>query len=177
MTNRSIIFVSKKLESVVPSTLIQLESDLNDNYFGKWNATMFYVSKKKCVLLTNSSARYTVIIPGLVKNDFKNITEILIEKLTKQFEKDEILITQMALVKIIGKVSILKTDNDKKIIGTQNYILGYIDDWKYEFGEFANWDFYEIGRRINEIPYEQIGWMTPREKMNKIINEINASAS
>ena len=176
MTNRSNIFVSKKLETVVPSSLIQLESDLIDNYIGKWNATIFYVSRKKCVLLTNSSSRYTVILPGLVKNDFKNITEILIERLTKQFEKDGISLTQMALGRMIGKVSILKTDNDKKIIGTQNYILGYIDDWKYEFGDFTNWDFYEIGRRINGIPYEQIGWMTPREKMNKIINEINASA-
>ena len=176
MTKHSNIFVSKKLETIVPSTLIQLKSDLIDNYIGKWNATLFYVSRKKCILLTNSTARYTVILPGLVKNDFKNITEILIETLTKQFEKDGILINQTALIKMIGKVLLLKTDNDKKIIGTQNYILGYIDDWKYEFGDFANWDFFEIGRRINGIPYEQIGWMTPREKINKIINDNNASA-
>lgn len=176
MTNCSNIFVSKKLETIVPAALIQFESDLNDNLLGKWNATIFYVSRKKCVLLTNSTARYTVILSGLVKNDFKNITDILIERLTKQFEKDEIIINQMALEKMIGKVFLLKTDNDRKIIGTQNYILGYIDDWKYEFGDYANWDFFEIGRRINGIPYEQIGWLTPREKMKKIINEINASA-
>ena len=176
MINYSNIFISKKLETVVPSTLIQLKSDLNNSYIGKWNATLFYVSRKKCVLLTNSTARYTLILPGLLKNDFKNITEILTEKLTKQLEKDGILITKIALERMIGKVSLLKTDNDKKIIGIQNYILGYLDDWKYEFGDFSNWDFYEIGSRINGIPYEKIGWMTPREKMNKIINGINASA-
>ena len=128
MSNRSNIFVSKKLETVVPSTLIQLKSDLIDNYIGKWNATIFYVSRKKCILLTNSTARYTVILPGLVKNDFKNITEILVENLTKQFEKDGILITKMALVRLIGTVALLKTDNDWKIIGTKILILGYIDD-------------------------------------------------
>lgn len=176
MTNCSNVFISKKLETIMPATLMHIESDFNDNQFGKWNATLFYVSRKKCVLMTNSIARYTVILPGIVKDDFKKISNILIERLKKQFEKDGILISQFLLEKIIGEVFLFKTDNDKKIIGTQNYILGCIDDWKYEFGDFSNWDFVEIGRRINGIPYKQLGWLTPKDKMDKLINKINASA-
>lgn len=172
MTAYSKVYVSKKLEGLLPSDLIKKEIVVTENLLGKWNATVFFVSKKKCILMTNSLSRYSVILPGLAKNDFHELTDIVISNLLKQFQKDEITVNEALLKKIIGIVSLFETDNDRTIIGVQNYINGYVENWKYEFGEFSNWDFIDIGRRINGIPYKQIGWFTPKEKMKQIITEL-----
>lgn len=159
------IYTSKKLESIVPEALIHDEPFGKFNPLGKWNATVFFVSRKKCLLLTNSITRYSVFIGGIRKSDFKNLSEIFVNTFTGQLKVDGIPIKEPAIRELVGEVALRPTDNDRPIIGTQKYILEYIDDWKYEFGEFANWDFRAINKRVNSIPYKQLGWLFPKEKM------------
>ena len=166
------IYTSRKLESIVPEALIQNESFGKYNPLGKWNATVFFVSRKKCLLLTNSITRYSVFIPGIRKSDFKNLSEIFINTLIEQLKKDGIPSKEFNVRKLIGEVTLHKTDNNKAIIGTQKYILENIDGWKYEFGPFENWDFRDINRRVNSVPYKQLEWLFPREKMKILLEEI-----
>ncbi len=170
MTLKTKIHISKKVESILSESLIRDNSEIEETEVERWNATLFYVSRKKCLLVTNSKTRYTVIVPGLSKNDFKELTKIFISSFYIQLEKDGIIVDRQQIEKMIGCIELLKTNNNKSIIGMQNSILPYLEDWKYEFGEYSNWDFYEIGRRINGIPYKQLEWRTPKEVMFKTIN-------
>lgn len=166
------IYTSRKLQSFVPEALIQNESPAKINPLGKWNATVFFVSRKKCLLITNSITRYSVFIPGIRKSDFKNISEIFSKALIEQLERDNMPIRELNMRELIGETSLHKTDNHRAIIGTQKYILENVDIWKNEFGSFENWDFKDITRRVNGIPYKQIGWLFPREKMKLLLDEI-----
>jgi len=41
------IYLSRKLESVVPKSLMNTGNEETDHPLGKWTATLFYVSHKK----------------------------------------------------------------------------------------------------------------------------------
>ncbi|MDY0142429.1 MAG: hypothetical protein RBR97_11110 [Bacteroidales bacterium] len=170
------IYTSKKLETIIPVSLIKTESTIKRNPFEKWNATVFFISRKKCLLVTNSITRYSLILSGLTKSDLENLSEIFINTFIDQLETEEILFNELELRVLIGKIALHKTDNDRTIIGNQNYILRYIDNWKDEFGSFENWDFRNINKRINRVPYKQLGWLFPKERMKILLEEIKASA-
>ena len=169
------IYTSRKLETIIPEALIQKEPCGKYNPLGRWSATVFFVSHKKCLLVTNSITRYSVFLPGIRKSDFKNLSEIFINTLFEQLKRDNITSKKLNIKKLIGEITLHPTDNNRAIIGTQNYILENIDVWKYEFGQFENWDFKDINRRVNGIPYKQIGWLYPREKMKILLEEFEGS--
>ena len=166
------IYTSKKLETIVPEALIQNKSCGKSNPLGTWNATVFFVSHKKCLLITNSITRYSVIIPGIIKSDFKNLSEKFIDTLIEQLKRDNIPSKELIIKKIIGEITLHQTNNNRPIIGTQKYLLEAIDVWKLQFGRFENWDFRDINRRINGIPYKQLGWLFPKDKMKILLEEM-----
>lgn len=169
------IHISRKLESVVPKSLITTEDIAMINPLGKWTSTIFYISHKKCLMITNNNARYTVIIDRIKTSDFSDLSNIFARTLYEQLLIDGIYIEKSNILRMVGKVELFQTDNDKSIIGVQNSILPYIEDWKYEFGHIDNWPFREVNRRINEIPYKQLEWLLPREKMKLELKLINTT--
>lgn len=166
------ISTSRKLEYFVPEALIQDEYSGKFNPLGKWNATLFFVSRKKCLLITNSITRYSVFVGGIRKSEFKNLSEIFINTLIEQLKIDGIQSEELDIRNLIGETTLHPTDRNRAIAGTQKYILENVDVWKYEFGAFENWDFRDINRRINGVPYKQLGWLCPREMMKILLEEV-----
>ncbi len=164
------IYISGKLKKIIPSSLIETQENILLSDFNKWNATFFYVDHKKCLLITNSKTKYSVIISRITVSDFKNLTSIFIKSLYEQLNADDISINVEMIEKQVGTLKFHKTNNDKSVIGIQNYILYYIDDWKHEFGNIDNWNFKDINCRINSIPYKQIDYSYPKEKMKELID-------
>jgi hypothetical protein len=141
------IYLSRKLESVVSKSLVNTRDEETDHPLGKWTATLFYVSHKKCLLITNSLTRYTIIVDRVTAADFANITDRFAMTLYDQLVFDGIKTDWPTLHRLAGRVDLFSTDNDRKLIGTQNNILQYIDDWKYEFGAI------NISNRNNLMSY------------------------
>ncbi len=170
------IFVSKKLERILPAAFIEKDSGLGNNPLGKWNATLFYISRKKCMLLTNSMTRYSFVMSGFGKSELKDITNVFVSTFAKQLERDGVLVDATIISKVVGTLSFSNTDNDKRTIGVQNHILIAIEDWKFDFGDYSNWDFYEIGKRLNGTPYDFVAqsgkreMLTPKVKMGSVIS-------
>lgn len=173
--NTSEIYTSKKLESIIPTSLIQNESSNTPNPFGTWNATVFFVSRKRCVLATNSIARWSFMMSNMRKPEFENISEIFTNSLIEQLEREHISFKESALKELIGGVTLHRTNNNRAIIGTQNYLLGYVDFWKSKYGPIENWDFRMLASHVNSLPYKQLGWTFPTENMKVLLNEIGAS--
>lgn len=168
--------MSRKLESVVPQSLINTGDEDTDNPLGKWTATLFYVSHKKCLLITNSIARYTIILDNMTAANFPDLSKLFAKTLYDQLLIDGIKIDWLTIQKSVGEVDLCSTDNDRTLIGVQNNILQYIDDWKYEFGSIDNWPFRELNRRINGNPSKELGWLFPREKMKIILHGLKSKA-
>ena len=166
------IYISNKLKKTVPLSLIKDVKDSIKNPLDKWNANIFHVSNKKCWIITNSIPKYSVLLDRIKVADLTRLSEIFIKTFYEQLQTDNIEMDFLTLQKIIGQIDLFSTDNDQKIIGIQNSILGNTEEWKYEFGHIDNWPFREINKRINGIPYKQIGWLVPKEKMNEVLNTV-----
>lgn len=166
------ISTSRKLEYFVPEELIQNEYSGKFNPLGKWKGTLFFVNRNKCLLITNTLTRYSVMIGGIRKREFKNLSEIFINNFIEQLKIDGIESVELDIRNLIGEITLHPTDRDRAIAGTQKYILENIDAWKQEFGAFENWNFREINRRINGVPYKQLGWLFPREMMKILLEEV-----
>jgi Domain of unknown function (DUF6933) len=160
------IHISRKLEKITSKYIGTPGTELN-LFLGKWNATVFYVDRKKCWLITNSETKFSIIIPDLKSSDIKKFSQIFVENLYSQLIYEGILTDFKQLKNWIGKVEILPTDNDRKTIGTQNFILESLKYWKYEFRTFENMPFRELTMRINSSPTESFNWKSPHEKINE----------
>lgn len=163
------IFLTKKLEKTVTKFIIKnLESSIEKS-LNNWNANIFYVSQKKCWIITNSATYYTILLDRIKSADYKNITEIFTKTFYDQLLTDNIEIDFSKLQNIVGEINLAPTNNDRKVLGVQNSILENIKDWKYKYGHIDNWNFRNCNRIINGIPYKINEYFLPKEKMKKLL--------
>ena len=163
------IYTTRKLEKVTKE-FISENNETENEYLGDWTSTLFYVSHKKCWLLINKLTKYLLILPNVKKSDLKNIASIFKETLYSQLTYDGI-ITEFGLVeKIIGEIKLCETNNDRSVNGSLNNCLLYLEDWKYEFGDFENMNFRDLNGRLNSSPNKMLNWKYPKEKMDEMIN-------
>jgi len=145
------IYTSKKLEKLVKKLI---RTDLNDEcgILGKWNATVFYINRKKCWLVSNAKTQYNVILSDIKTGDLNKIEEIFKNALYGQLVYDGIIMDFDYLCAIIGGLIFLPTDNDRKTTGFQNHRLQDLDWWKHEFGNLENMPIKDLTNRINTCP-------------------------
>ncbi|WP_159092365.1 hypothetical protein [Aquimarina sp. Aq107] len=131
-----------------------ISTDQNAEYgkLGKWNATVFYVERKKCWLLTNGITKYNVILTDIKAKDLKNIESIFKNEFYAQLIYDGIITEFENLDSIIGGLDFLPTDNDRSTTAFQNQRLYELDWWKYDFGTLENMPIKELTNRINTSP-------------------------
>jgi len=147
------IHTSKKLEKLVKK-LIRTDQKGECGILGKWNATIFFVDRKKCWLLSNARTQYNVILSDIKVVDLANIDEIFKNALYGQLVYDGIIMDFDHLCAIIGELNFLPTDNDRKTIGFQNHRLQDLDWWKYEFGSLENMPIKDLTNRLNTSPID-----------------------
>jgi len=148
---RTPIHTSKKLEKLIKN-LIQPDFNGKCGLLGKWNATVFYVDRKKCWLISNAKTQYLVILTDIKTADLKNIEEIFKNALYEQLVFDGILTDFEVLSAAIGGLDFLPTDNDRKTTVFINHRFRDLNWWKYEFGSIENMPIKELTGRMNTSP-------------------------
>lgn len=147
---RTRIYTSKKLEKFVEK-LITLDTDADTGIFGKWNATLFYVERKKCLLFTNGFTKYNVILPDIKSSDLKNLGEKFRSTFINQLIYDGIIADFKKVDSAIGGLAFLSTDNDRSNIGFQNQRVYELEIWKAEFRSLEHMPTTELASRMNRI--------------------------
>lgn len=148
---RTKIHTTKKLEKLVKK-LITTDQNNESGILGKWNATVFYVDRKKCWLITNGLTKYNIILTDIKSADLTNINEIFKNALFGQFVYDGIITDFDKLSANIGELEFLPTDNDRSTTGFQNQRLYELDWWKYEYGTLENMPIKDLTNRMNKSP-------------------------
>jgi hypothetical protein len=148
---RTKIHATKKLEKLIKKIITTDQND-DSGILGKWNATVFYVDRKKCWLITNGLTKYNVILTDIKVSDLNKIEQIFKEALFAQLIYDGIIIEFENLNSIIGGLDFLRTDNDARTTGFQNTNLQTIDWWKLEYGSLENMPIKDLANRLNNIP-------------------------
>lgn len=113
----AIIYCTKKFETVVGKSRI-VKSD-KFSPLGNWNANVFMVSKKNCVIVMNDVSYYSVILIDFKKSDLLNFHEVFAERFFKQLENDEISFPSEFTDKIKKELQpvFLTTNNNRKVLG------------------------------------------------------------
>ena len=163
------IFTTRKLEKLVHKYL-SAENSNENNYLGKWSANIFYVDHKKCWILINKLTKYILVLSDIKQSDLNDITRIFTETFYSQLIYDGIIVEYDFIEKIVGKVELHKTDNDRSANGSLNNCLLYFDDWKYQYVNFENMPFRDLNGRLNSSPNKMLNWIYPKEAMDKLLS-------
>ena len=124
------VFCTKKLKEFIGNGAESLPSDYNEIQLSDWNAHLFFVDKRKCIVFVNILTYYSVFITDIVKKDFKNIDEIFEKRLKEQLLHDHVVDNfENAKFLIDGsKLNFYKTNNNKKVIGRINDFVQVFKD-------------------------------------------------
>ncbi|WP_108869518.1 DUF6933 domain-containing protein [Aquimarina aquimarini] len=148
---RTKIHTTKKLQKLIKK-FISINKNEQCGKLGKWNATIFYVDRKKCWLLTNGLTKYNVILTDIKAIDLKNIESIFKNAFYTQLMYDGIITEFENIESIIGNIDFLPTDNDRSTTGFQNQRLYELDLWKYSYGKLENMPINDLTNRMNTSP-------------------------
>jgi len=120
----SVIFCSTKLSSLIgPSRLSTAGNlDLPDRLYG-WNAQIFSVHRRKCLIVTNKATLYSFIRLDLLKKDFSNLADLFSHSLLQQLIADNLYDSSDFWKPFFSDLSFCTTDNDKKVIGSMNDLI------------------------------------------------------
>ncbi len=157
--------------------LKELKSDFKDeisekNFLYSWHANIFYIERRKCVLITNDSTLFTMFIHSLRKPDFDTFYHVFGQNIFKNLLNEEIPQNQIEMVlRACEKIKLAKTNNRS--------VLGSMNDQKYQLeaqvqsqGGLAYTDIYELNYRLNRHILSAIDYKRPiivfKEKLNKI---------
>lgn len=144
------IFTSRKLEKLIQK-LIKPEPKDDVGALGKWNATVFYIDRKKCWLISNAKTQYNIVLTNIKSTDLIRISTIFKDTLFTQLVYDGIIIDFEHLNTLIGELEFFPTDNDRRTTGFQNQRLYQLDWWKSEFKTLKNMPIKDLTNRMNGL--------------------------
>jgi hypothetical protein len=166
------IFSTKKLEKVIQKR-IETNKQKVENVFGKWNASILYIARKKCLIFVNSKSFFTIIIPRFSTSELDNLHLLFLENFYAQLDYEKINVDPELLIEEVGELKFYRTDNDRKMTGVLNYFISKVEYLKYDYEIFNSLVIREITEKLNLTPFKQLSWRNPNEKMNEIIKKVN----
>lgn len=172
------IHVSKKLEKLIKKYITPTSSTETTGILGKWNATVFYIERRKNWLLYNSKTHYSVILENLAAKDLPNIREKISLELQLQLASDGMHPTQEQIDWLLDEIHFHPTDADRSTLGYMNQILFAIDCL---YGSDLYPTLAQINAYLNDSVFSLDGaskysnLSKPREEMEKILNSYLAT--
>lgn len=169
------IYCSTKLSTLLglPKTPKQPPTAAADPH--SWNAQLFYLNKRKCLLFTHKQTLYSFLALDIVKKDLGDFDKFFRQGLTDQLLADQ-LITEKAKIMLeqdYGSIILNPTDNDKKVIGSMNdciFRVRYYMGRDNEDGRSKSPTY--IGHQFNKTPMGAIDYAHPVDMMKKFIEGI-----
>ena len=168
------IYCTKKLEKIIGKD--NIKSTPAENLLGNWNANIFYINRKKFIFLINDKTCYSLIVPNFVKKDLPNFKNIFFKRLFDQFIYDGIEISYELMEKIYKlPIQFMKTNNNRKIIGTMTQFLKDLDHILYYSEEPMN--LLELNHKftdylVSALSDNKNSYSIPLKLMKELILEI-----
>ncbi|NMM48120.1 DUF6933 domain-containing protein [Marinigracilibium pacificum] len=160
MTN---IYCTIKLEKLIGKGLISTE-EISPSPIGNWNANLFSLNGRKCMILMNDISYYSLIFLDILKKDLINFQELFYHRLVDQFNYDNLNFSTDLSPTLLNtcKPNFIRTNNNRKVLGTMNE---FIHDIKYLFHNEYNSNLKNID--INELNHNLtnnlVGALKPKQ--------------
>jgi hypothetical protein len=172
------IYLSNKLQKLLSPVELQSGNELATSFLGDWNAHLFTVDRRNCLVLVNNKTYYSVFIPGILKKDLRDFSGLFLTNLLRQLTHDQVIGTgEEALIREqYGNALLARTNNDRKTLGTMN---DFIYQFKYHFSgqTIERDDLAAINHLINDSPTKsrgpgknKVGW--PIRDMKALVSQL-----
>lgn len=172
------IHVSKKLEKLIKKYITPTGSTENSGILGKWNASVFYIERRKNWLLYNPKTHYSVILENITAKDLPNIREKINEELQLQLASEGMHPTREQIDWLLDDINFHPTDGDRSATAHMNQLLYIIEFHQHPeyYMSLAQINLY-LNDRIFSLDgsSKSTSLTKPKEEMVKIINQYFAS--
>jgi hypothetical protein len=167
----AIVYCSQKLSKVLGISKKQDSTRELTDISNSWNAQLFYLSKRKCIIFMNKLTLYSFIVLDFVKKDTQFFSKFFIEHYLQQLQSDNLLDSKYEEIihKEYESIWLLPTDNDKKIIGSLNDCVYRIGVYETDKGGIKNLNSSFLGRNLNSTPLGSLNYKFPVELMKENI--------
>lgn len=161
------IYISRKLENVFKPYKLKKDENSKDNVL-QFNAHIFLIDRRKCVLFTQKETCYSFAIMNYTKADFKNIHILFYKAFKAQLIADNLyeLGGEKYLNLFATQMELFQTDNDQKTLGIIRDSIYRIDSWRFDNSER---DISLVSKYIlsyqNEIPIGSLKYQNAKEMM------------
>jgi hypothetical protein len=166
-----IIFCSNKLIKFLGIRPKQGQTlDIHD-YTECWNAHLFYLNGRKCLIFMNKASLYSLISLDFLKKDIVSFSMFFTKIYLRQLEVDNLLTSNYNkyVNQAYKEIVLLPTDNDKRVLGSMNESILIIRAHENIRGgiSFLTSDF--LGKNLNETPWGTLKYLLSKTVMNEII--------
>ncbi|MCK8825659.1 plasmid pRiA4b ORF-3 family protein [Fuchsiella alkaliacetigena] len=120
-----------KLRDELDFEIEPVAEDKDDFY--NWHANLFRFNRRKCVILMNVKSRYSIVLYGLKKNNFKDFSNLCRQAIRKNFKADKI--DERYIEKYMDEIEVVKYTKtyDRSILGSMNSTK---QDTEFRFKDF-----------------------------------------
>lgn len=164
------IFCTHKLATFLPAEQRSLESYTESN---NWNAQLFAVERRKCILFIKKHSFYSFIIVDILKKDIKNLNSLFLEEFVNQLKIDGLYESRFDkyLKENYSQISIYKTDSDQSTLGVirdrMSHINYYLEIRPHKLLSAKT----ELRSTLNLSPVGQSNFKYPKKM---ILEELNS---
>ena len=138
---------------------------------GDWHANLLRFERRKCVLFTNSTTLYSIIIPGLKRPNFDRLDEIFRQSLFKRLRIEGF--SQFQIEKILEEYQTLhfaKTNN-RSVLGSMNDLAFQIEAYIERSGGLSYLDFDVVNDELNRIPMGAIEYKYSIDVLRDLLDQ------
>jgi len=169
------VYCTKKLKDFIGEVDEMLPDDFNDIKLSDWNAHLFFVDKRKCLVFVNILTYYSVFIADIIKKDLKNIDDIFLMRLKEQLLHDRVIEDFNNAIPLTAgvRISFIKTNNNKKAIGRINdFVYMFKVHCSVKYGHLNEMDIVYENGLFNRTPTGQYAdikktWTSPVENIRE----------
>ena len=132
-----------------------LPADLNEIVVSDWNAHLFTIDRRKCLVFMNNLTFYTVFLTDILKKDLKEIDTLFQQRLEEQLVYDKLIesLKEAELLFPKKKIQFYKTNNNRKVIGRINdFVSIFKCHYLHRYEHIRELDVVYENGLINTIP-------------------------
>jgi hypothetical protein len=141
----------------------------SEGRLGSWHANLIYIERRKCVLFTNDRTLLNFLVPGVSRDQIRELSEMFrqhLQKLLKEEGIDEELRTGLA--REYREIHYDKS-NSRSILGSMNDLAYHYEVQVAHHGGFQQCSMPFIRKRLNRMPMGVLDYLNPIEVFNKKI--------
>lgn len=132
---------------------------------GSWHANIFFIERRKCVLVTNDSTLYTLFIPYLKKADFQTFHLVFGQHLFKNLMREGFTQKQIeAVLDEHQEIKYAKTNN-RSVLGSMNDQRFQLEYRVQMNGGLGTTDIYALNHDLNRNVLSAIDYKKPIEML------------